>query len=74
MFCTVKIARKTAVLWIRIGFNANPDPDPASYLNADPDPGSQTNADPEPNSDPGQTLNYQKIECNMDNILKEGNR
>jgi|LakMenE01Jun11ns_1017448.scaffolds.fasta_scaffold7408114_1 hypothetical protein len=26
------------VLWIRIGFNA--DPDPAFYLNGDPDPGS----------------------------------
>jgi hypothetical protein len=28
-----------AVLWIRIGFNADPakDPDPAFYLNADPD-------------------------------------
>jgi hypothetical protein len=36
------------VLWIRIGFNADPDPDLAFYLNAnpDPDPGSQTNADP----------------------------
>ncbi len=34
-----------SVLWIRIGFNA--DPDPAFYLNADADPdaGSQ-NADP----------------------------
>ncbi len=33
------------VLWVRIGFN--PDPDPAFYLNLDPvsDPGSQTNAD-----------------------------
>ncbi len=36
---------------IRIGFNANTDPDPTFYLNADPDPGSQTNADPDP--DPG---------------------
>jgi hypothetical protein len=35
-----------AVLWIRTGFNA--DPDPAFYLNVDPDPGSQTNADPDP--------------------------
>ncbi len=26
------------VLWIRISFNAAPDPDPAVYLNADPDP------------------------------------
>ncbi len=36
------------MLWIRIGFNADPDTDPAFYLNADPDPdpGSQTNADP----------------------------
>jgi hypothetical protein len=43
------------VLWIRIGFNA--DPDPAFYLNADPDQGRQTNADP----DPGQTWS-QKVE------------
>jgi hypothetical protein len=28
------------VLWIRVGFNANPDP--AFFLNADPDPESQT--------------------------------
>jgi hypothetical protein len=44
------------MLWIRIGFNA--DPDPAFYLNAVPDPGSQTNADP--NLDPCQTLKAQK--------------
>jgi hypothetical protein len=42
------------VLWIRIGFNADPYPDPAFYLNVDPDPGNQTNGDP----DPGETLNY----------------
>jgi hypothetical protein len=40
--------RLKLVLWIRFGFNA--DPDPAFYLNADPDtdpdPESQTNADP----------------------------
>ncbi len=40
-----------AELWIRIGFNA--DPDPAFYLNADLHPGSQTNADPD--LVPGQT-------------------
>jgi hypothetical protein len=34
------------VLWIRIGFVA--DPDPAFYLNEDPGPGSHTNADPDP--------------------------
>ncbi len=41
----VEILQKP-VLWIRIGFNA--DPDPVFYLNVDPDPdqGSQTNADP----------------------------
>ena len=46
------------MLWIRIGFNA--DPDLAFYRNADPDPdpGSQTSADP----DPGQTLPSQKVE------------
>ncbi len=32
-----------AVLWIRIGFNA--DLDPAFYFNEDLDPGSQTDAD-----------------------------
>jgi hypothetical protein len=35
-------------LWIRIGFNV--DPDPGFYLNTDPDPdpdlGNQTNSDP----------------------------
>jgi hypothetical protein len=42
-----------SVLWIRMGFNAdpNPDPNPPFYLNADPDPDPdpvrQTNADPE---------------------------
>ncbi len=43
-YCYLSVIK--AVLWIRIGFNA--DPDPAFYLNADsdPDPGSQTNADP----------------------------
>ena len=46
------------MLRIRIGFNADPDPASAFYLNADPDPGSQTNADP----DPGQTLPSQKVE------------
>jgi hypothetical protein len=53
---------KYAVFRIRIGFNANPDSDPAFYLNADPDPDpdpeSQTNADPD--SDPGQSLPSQK--------------
>jgi hypothetical protein len=44
------------VLWIRIGFNANPDP--AFYLNGDLDPGSQTNADP----DPDQTFMSKKYE------------
>jgi hypothetical protein len=47
-----------ALLWICIGFNA--DPDPAFYPNADPDQdsGSQTNAYP----DPCQTLKSQKVE------------
>jgi hypothetical protein len=35
-------------MWIRIGFNA--DPDPAFYLNADRDP------------DPDQTFESQKVE------------
>jgi hypothetical protein len=39
---------KIELLWIRIGFN--PDPDPALKLNVDldTDPGSQTNADTDP--------------------------
>jgi hypothetical protein len=50
-------------MWIRIGFNA--DPDLAFYLNLDPNLGSQTNADPDPDPnpdldlDPGQTLELQ---------------
>jgi hypothetical protein len=44
------------VLWIRIGFNANPDP--AFYLNADPDLWSKTNAGADP--DPGQAFKSQK--------------
>jgi hypothetical protein len=57
-----------ALLWVGIDFNADPNPDPAFYLNADPDPWSQTNTDPDPWSrtnadpDPGQTLKSQKIE------------
>jgi len=35
------------VLWIRIGFNADPDPHPAFYFNADPDPAFYLNADPD---------------------------
>ncbi len=38
-------SRSRRVLWIRIGFNA--DPDPAIYRNADPDPRSLTNANPD---------------------------
>jgi hypothetical protein len=53
------------VLWIRIGFNADPNPDAAFYLNADPDtdpdPGSKTNADPS-DPDPGQTFESHKVE------------
>ncbi len=47
-------------MWIRIGFNA--DPDPAFYLNADPDPAFYLNADPDtdPDTDPGsQTMRVQ---------------
>ncbi len=42
------------VWWIRISFNA--DPDPAFHLNADPNPGSQNNADPD------QILSSLKVE------------
>ncbi len=53
------------MLWVRIGFNADPDMDQAFYLNTEPDPGSQTNAvqiqaDPDPDPDPGQLNFYMK--------------
>jgi hypothetical protein len=54
-------------LWIRIGFNA--DPDPALYLNADTDPGIQNNYDP----DPGQAFKSQKSLMFKKNLLKVGN-
>ncbi len=47
----------TPMLWIRIGFKA--DPDPAVYLNSDPDPAfpsMRIHADREPS----QTLQWQK--------------
>jgi hypothetical protein len=50
--CHSKLQIKKTVLWIRISFNA--DPDPIFLLNKHPDPGSQTNEDPD--ADPGQTL------------------
>jgi hypothetical protein len=48
---------KCSMLWIPIGFSA--DPDPAFYLHTDPDPDpeSQINTDP----DPSQTLKSQKV-------------
>jgi hypothetical protein len=54
----------TAVLWIHLGFNA--DPDPAFYLNAAPDPGSQTYTD----TDPSQTFKSQKVEFLMEALFK----
>ncbi len=52
------------VLWIRISFNA--DPDPAFHLIADLDLGSQNNADPDPDS--SQTLPTLKLNFHMKNI------
>ena len=43
------------MLWIRIGFNV--DPDPAFYLNANPDPAFYLNADSDSNPDPGSQTN-----------------
>ena len=57
------------VLLIRIGFNADPDPEQAFYVNADQDPGSQTNAGP----DPSQTLKSKKLNFFLKNMLKVGN-
>ena len=33
-------------MWIRMSFNADPDPDPAFFLNADPDPDPGLDPDP----------------------------
>jgi hypothetical protein len=61
-----------SVFRICIGFSADPDSDPAFYLDADPvpdpDPGSQTNADP----DPDQTYKSKNMNFNIKNILKVG--
>ncbi len=46
------------MLWIRIGFHA--DPEPAFFLNADPDP------------DPGQTLSHKHFNFDMENKLEVG--
>ncbi len=51
------------MLWISIGFSA--DPDPAFYLNEDPDPGSKTSAD----TNLGQTLKSQKVELSDENKI-----
>ncbi len=44
------------MLWIRLGFIA--EPDAAFYLNVDPDPESETNTEPDP--DPGHTFRHNK--------------
>jgi hypothetical protein len=49
-----------AVLW------ADPDPDPAFYLNADPGRPKRISADPDP--DPDQTLSHKKLNFYMKNI------
>ncbi len=58
------------MLWIRLGFNMDPDPDPAFYLNVDPDtdsdPGRRTNADLD--QDPVQTFESHKVEFYMNNL------
>jgi hypothetical protein len=38
-YFTLDSALEKPVLWIRICFNANPDPDPAFWVNVDSDPG-----------------------------------
>jgi hypothetical protein len=55
-----------AVMWIRIGFNAAPDP--AFYLNADPDldQGRKTNTiHSDTDTDPGQILPLLKDEPDL---------
>jgi hypothetical protein len=55
------LREKTAVAWIRIGFNV--DPDLAFYLNSDPDthPGSQTSADPGGTGSQIRLLSHKKL-------------
>jgi hypothetical protein len=47
--------RIPAVLWSRIGFYADPDPDFYLIADLDPDPGSHTNSDP---SDSGSVSDF----------------
>jgi hypothetical protein len=59
--------------FLRVGFNA--DPDPAAYIDADPDPDlwNQTNADPD--LDPVQASKSRKVEFLHKNIsLKIGQK
>ena len=44
---TDKLILVIAMMWIRIAFNAHPDPNAAFYLNMDPDP-FYLNVDPDP--------------------------
>ncbi len=62
-----------SVLWIHIGFNADPDPNPAFYLNADSDPGSQINKD-SCGFGPGSWSDFKVTKSLIYNLLKVGNR
>jgi hypothetical protein len=44
----LKLSFLESVLWIRIGFNADTDPDPAFFVNADPGTGLDPDRDPDP--------------------------
>ncbi len=49
------------MLWIRIGFTAESDPDPPFYINAD--------SDPDPDPVPGQTVKSQEVHWFLLNII-----
>ncbi len=65
-----------SVLWIRFGFTADPDPDPAFHLKADPDPdlGCKTNTVAcGSGSRSWSDFEVKQMNFCMKNILKVGN-
>jgi hypothetical protein len=64
-----------SVLWIRFGFTADTDPDPAFHLNVDPDLGCKTNTVAcGSGSRSWSDFEVKQLNFYMKNILKVGNR
>jgi hypothetical protein len=51
-----------AVLWIRVGFNEDSDPDPAFYIRIRIQGAKQMRINADPDTDPSHTLKSQKVE------------